>query len=72
MLLFSSSVRTFLFNTKSESREIPPPLPLVAYIGILASDSFSISRFIVLTETSSLSANSFAVMLSLSINRYTI
>lgn len=23
MLLFSSSVRTFLFNTKSESREIP-------------------------------------------------
>lgn len=45
----------------SSIKDIPPPLPFVIYTGTPDIDRVSISLYMVLVETSNLSANSLAV-----------
>ncbi|MNN37346.1 hypothetical protein D3C81_1512870 [compost metagenome] len=68
----SVSDNSDVFRTKSGSKPIPPPLPLLAYTGIPAPLNASISRYIVRLDTSKRSASSAAVIVLRCINRYTI
>ena len=68
----SSSDTAVLLRTKLSSMEIPPPFPFVVYMGIPAMVNVSMSRRMVLLDTSKCSASSLAVMFFLSSRIYTI